>query len=702
MSLNSILNTATSGLQSNQTALRVTSNNIANVNTQGYHRRAVDFGPQVTAGKLHGVQIDEVRRIADDFLAREATSSTGALGKADVLASYFKRVQDLVGSLNGGSSLDSRISGAMTALTQLSVDPASLARRSSALSAVTSAMSSISAMAANVQTLRQDANAQLTTDVSSVNGLLAKIYELNTKVKIAVGGGDTSTALLDQRDMAVADLSKYLDIRTFDQSDGRVFVALGDGTSLINDLSSELRYVSPTAVASSTSFPSLNLQRTNPEGGTDAGPPTALEGRIRSGEIRGLIDLRDKALPDLAEQLGALASSITEQLNAVHNDSSAVPPPASLNGRNTGLSAGDALNFSGRATVAVVDSQGKLVQRLDLDLSTLSTVADLVNAINAGLGGTATASFSNGALSIAAAGAGNGVAMMQDPATPASRGGRGLSQFFGLNDLVSGASPSSFATGVAAADAHGFTPGGTAQFVLRGADGAVIRNFSMTVGGATVADVVTDLNTAAAGTATFALDANGNLSMTPSGAYAGARLEVTNDTTARGTTGVGLSQFFGLGTAMRQNQAAGLSVRSDIAANGSKLALAQLDLSASTVVGDRVLGISDNRGAVRLAQIANAAVSISNVGGLAGGQMSISDYTALIMSKQSDALNTAASESVFRQDVHEEAVSRRTAVEGVNLDEELSNMMIFQQAYNASARLISVVQQMYDTLLNAV
>ena len=58
MSLNSILNTATSGLQSNQTALRVTSNNIANVNTQGYHRRVVDFGPQLTAGKLQGVQID--------------------------------------------------------------------------------------------------------------------------------------------------------------------------------------------------------------------------------------------------------------------------------------------------------------------------------------------------------------------------------------------------------------------------------------------------------------------------------------------------------------------------------------------------------------------------------------------------------------------------------------------------------------------
>jgi len=702
MSLNAILNTATSALQANQTALRVTSNNIANVNTEGYHRRLVDFAPRLTAGVLNGVTVEDVRRMADEFLAREATSATADVGRADVLNSYFERAQDLIGSLNGGSSLDARISGAMTALTQLSVDPSSPARRNAALTAVSSALNAISGMASNVQALRQDANTQLAADVSTVNGLIARVYELNLKIKTAVGTGDTSTDLLDQRDRAIADLSKYVDLRTSEQSDGRVFVSLGDGTSLISDLSSELRYQGPTSVSATTSFPPLTLQRTNPEGGNDVGTAVALEGRIRSGEMRGLLTMRDKALPDLAEQLGAVAAALTEQLNAAHNDSAAVPPPASLTGRNTGLASGDPLNFTGNATIAVVDSQGALVQRLDLDLSTFATVGALVTAINTGLGGAGTASFTNGVLTISASGAGNGIAMQQDPTTPASRGGRGLAQFFGLNDLVNGASPSSFATGVAAGDAHGFTAGGVAQFALRGSDGAIVRNFSITVGGATVTDVLTSLNTAAGGTATFALDANGNMTMTPAATYSGARLEVGNDTTARGTTGVSLSQFFGLGTAMRQNQATGLAIRSDIAANGAKMALAQLDLSPATVVGDTVLGISDNRGALALSAIANASIAIPAAGGFAAGQMSISDYAARIMSAQSDLLNTAASDRTFRNDVAEEANARRTSVEGVNLDEELSNMMIFQQAYNASARLLTTVQQMYDTLLNAV
>jgi flagellar hook-associated protein 1 FlgK len=699
MSLNAILNSATSGLQTNQTALKITSNNIANVNTEGYHRRVADLGPRLTGGVLTGVRIDEVRRIADNFLAREATAALGQLGSAEVLAAYFERVQDLIGSLDANSSLDARISSAMTALTQLAVDPSSAPRRNSAIASLTAALNAISGMASNIQGLRQDANAQIVADVSRVNELIARIYELNKSIKVAVAMGDTATGLLDQRDNAVAELAKFVDIRTQEQTDGRVFVSLGDGTSLITDVSSELRYLGPTAVTAGTSFPPLELQRVDPESGNDIGQPTALEGRIRGGEMRGLIDMRDKALPDLAEQLGVVGAAFSDQLNAIHNDSAAVPAPASLTGRNTGLLAGDALNFTGNATIAIVDAQGALLQRLDLNLAGIATVGDLVTAINGGLGGAGTASFTNGVLTISAAG-GNGVALLQDPAAPSARGGRGLSHFFGLNDLVTAASPSSFATGVAAGDAHGFTAAGVAEFVLRGSNGAILSTFNITVGGASFADIVTSLNTAAAGQATFALDASGNLTMTPTSP--GARLEVKNDTTARGATGVTLSQFFGMGTAARQNQAASLGVRSDIAADSSKMALAQLDLSATTVIGDTVLGVSDNRGALLLAAIGNATVAWPATGGLASGTMTLGDYVAQIMGAQSDLKNAADSERLFRSDISEEVAERRASIEGVNMDEELAAMMVFQQAYNASARLMTTVQQMYDTLLSVV
>ena len=702
MSLNSILNSATSGLLTNQTALKVTSNNITNVNTPGYHRQIVQLGPQLTGASLTGVTIEDIRRISDQYLDQQSVSATAASSQADTLTSYFSQVQDLVASLNGDASLQSQVQSAMTALSQLGTDPSSAANRTSALSAINSALTALSSMSNNVQGLRQDANTQLTQGVATVNGLLTQIFDLNTQIKTAFQGGNTSTALLDQRDAAVSQLAQQLDVRTFQQPDGRVFVSLGDGTSLISDMKGQLRYASPTTVTSATSFPPLNLQQTNPQNGSDVGPPTALESHIQGGSFRALLDLRDKALPDLAEQLGALAGGMADQINAIHNDSSAVPPPASMTGRNTGLLATDALNMTGKGTIAVVDSQGKLVQRLDLDFSTIATVGGLVTAINSGLGGAATASFANGVLSISASGAGNGIALAQDDTTPSARGGRGFGQVFGLNDLIQASSPTNFATGMAATDAHGFTAGGTTSFVLRGADGSILKTFGITVGGATGGDIVNSLNTAAGGAATFALGSDGSLTLTPSSANTGARLEVTNDTTARGATGVSLSQFFGLGTAMQANQAAGLTVRSDIAANPQALALAQLNLSPSTAVGDVVLGAGDNRGALALGAVANAAFTWPGAGGFGSSSMSVNDFTARIMATQANLANSAKADQTYSSGVKDEVAARQSSLENVNLDEELSNMMTFQQAYSASARMLTTVQQMYDTLLQAV
>ena len=141
-------------------------------------------------------------------------------------------------------------------------------------------------------------------------------------------------------------------------------------------------------------------------------------------------------------------------------------------------------------------------------------------------------------LSIAANG-GNGIVVQDDATTPSSRGGVGFSQFFGLNDIFKTGSPSILTTGLSSSDAGGFANGGTMDFTLKGPDGQVAKQASVTLtAGMTIGNIVTALNTAFGGAASFALDSNGALSMTPSAANAGCKLNVTNDTTARGTTGM--------------------------------------------------------------------------------------------------------------------------------------------------------------------
>ena len=114
--------------------------------------------------------------------------------------------------------------------------------------------------------------------------------------------------------------------------------------------------------------------------------------------------------------------------------------------------------------------------------------------------------------------------------------------------------PSITATGLSAGDASGFAAGGMIALSLKGPDGDIVKNVSITTtAGQTIGNIVTALNTAMGGAATFTLNSDGSISTATSALYPGYALNVTGDTTQRGTTGISFSQLFGLGAnAQRQ------------------------------------------------------------------------------------------------------------------------------------------------------
>jgi flagellar hook-associated protein 1 FlgK len=423
--------------------------------------------------------------------------------------------------------------------------------------------------------------------------------------------------------------------------------------------------------------------------------------------MRGLLDMRDKVLPDLAEQLGAAAGALTEGLNAIHNDSASFPAPNALTGVNTGLLASDALNFTGRTTLAVTNYEGRLVRTVDVDFSagTLSvngggatpisaTLGGFVADLNAALGGDATVSFANGVMSMQAAPQG-GLSFREADGNPSSRGGRSFSQVFGLNDLVRASAPSSAATGLTSADAHGFTAGGAMNFTLRVPSGQILHQGTYTVAGTTVNDVVTGLNAAANGVATFSLGANGAITMSSA---SGARLEINNDATVRGTTNVGVSRLFGLGTANLADRAANLTIRADIRTNPSLLSSAKLEPGVG--LSNVAIGQGDNRAAQAMAALFDQKRDWPAAGGIGATNMSITQYVSQATAAMAQGAQAAEENKTYRDGIAAEVKSRKASVEGVNLDEELAQMIVYQQAYNAAARIMTTVQDMYDTLIN--
>jgi flagellar hook-associated protein 1 FlgK len=328
-----------------------------------------------------------------------------------------------------------------------------------------------------------------------------------------------------------------------------------------------------------------------------------------------------------------------------------------------------------------------------------TTVGSFTTALNSALGSNGSASFTDGQLSIAATG-GDGV-VVQDATTPASsRGGVGFSQFFGLNDIFQSATPSILTTGLSASDASGLAAGGTMSFSLNNPNGAVDKTASVTItAGMSIGNVIAALNTSFNGAATFSLNSKGALTMTPSSANSSDTLNVTADTTARGTTGMSFTQLFGLGVNQAASQAQNFSVSPSIASSPSLLPFAQSSMTAATVAGQSILGSGDNRGLLALQNIAAASQNFSAAGSMSAQNTTLDDYAANFYQDVATRSNAASDNNTTQTDRLTEAQSRQASTSGVNLDEELSNMMIYQQAYGAAARMLQVGQQLYDTLL---
>jgi flagellar hook-associated protein 1 FlgK len=164
--------------------------------------------------------------------------------------------------------------------------------------------------------------------------------------------------------------------------------------------------------------------------------------QITSGDIGALIGLRDTVLPAAQSQLDQLATQLADSLNAVHSTGTSLPPPSTLTG-TAAVTSSTQLSATGTARIAVADQSGNLVSYQDLDLSSYSTVGDLVSAIN-GISGLTASINSNGNVVISSTSSSNGVSINEMSSSVGSSGA-GLSDWLGLNDLVTATGASDFA-----------------------------------------------------------------------------------------------------------------------------------------------------------------------------------------------------------------------------------------------------------------
>ncbi|OSQ44162.1 flagellar hook-associated protein FlgK [Thalassospira sp. MCCC 1A01428] len=814
MSLTQALNSAISGLNTAQSRISITSSNIANVNTAGYSRKIAGQESITLNGQGAGVQIGDVTRNVNAGLQSELRGELGKAGTAEVRDEFYQRVQVLFGTPQSNSAISQRISDLSDAFEQLNSTPEQNSPKVQVLAAATQLVDSFGKLSDQIQTLRSDADDSINQEINDANSLLSQIAKLNTDI-VRLGNIDQpTTELRDQRDQKVNALSKIINTSTYTREDGSMVIFTANGSRPLLDRSPVTLNFSPTAgyePGSSGSGISLD--------GVD------ITDEIKSGTLRGLVDMRDQDLPQLADQINELATQLRDAINAEHNKGSAFPPPTNLTGSRQ-IEGTDPFAATGTFRVAALGTNGDIVSYSDIDLSTLSspvTVADLVTAINgSSSGGDLQARIADGRLVIEGKN-GNRVAVNElDSAVTLSDGrSQGLSHYFGLNDLFTTAKNSRILTSTAMPDASSALGVSGTLTLSAGSSGTLATPISVSY---TNGDNLTTIQNKLRGQLTGALglsaDQASNMVYIANDGDR-ARLVISSDANMFATDTGNLSSKIGL-TEDQPDMTGSLTVSQDIVNDPSRLSRGTLNADvyesktgtggvtiadpsasiaglAAPTTGDYTLNITgdfgtvsisyngskndslnsiadrinadstltdnninaevyfdgssgsyklriqdsggdsmyitddfdpstatnpladkglietlglgipyglregDNSSAASLAgALSRTDINFDAAGGLSPEKTSLIDYAASIISTASTKAATASDANEFQNTLANDLDTRIQNEAGVNLDEEMSDLIIFQRAYSASAKVISTVDELFDTLLNAV
>ena len=230
----SLIDIGKSGLQSYRQALTVTGQNIANINTDGYKRRAADLEEVITnqggitntgAQSGLGVRVGDIRRSFDEFLLNKARSATSYSETNEKYVTTLKQLEDIL--LPGDSNLGNMIANFFDGLQEIAASPADLAPRVAALERGHSVANAFNQLAYLTSQLKSGVEFQIRQDINDINILNKELFSLNSQLTGA-SQKNAPNALLDSRDALVDKLNEFSEVTSTLDASGAVRLTLGN------------------------------------------------------------------------------------------------------------------------------------------------------------------------------------------------------------------------------------------------------------------------------------------------------------------------------------------------------------------------------------------------------------------------------------------------------------------------------------------
>lgn len=659
-----ILNVGVSGLLGSQFGISTTSHNISNVNTEGYNRQRNDYvssPPQFLGGQYFGsgVELSNVSRIFNQILTNEVRANSNSATSYEAYLAQAQQLDSLLADADTG--LNQQLQAFFAAMQGVSDNPSSIPARQVLLSQAGMLAGRFQTLNTTLSNQRDSLNGSVSAVATEISALGKSIANLNTAITAAVSAGNgvpgQPNDLLDQRDVLIDKLAALTNITTVDQADGSISVFLGNGQALV--VGPVYNQVIAQSGINDPRQTDLFLQSSS------GGALIDITSQITGGKLGGLLKFRTELLEPAINTLGKVAIGLAETMNDQH------ALGMDLNNELGGLFFTDFNDpaIASRRVIAQSGYAGPGVFSVDIaDASTL-TDSNYLMTLNAGVY-TVTRLSDNSVISSFAA-----------PAAPA---------VVNLGDGISLTITANAANG----DSFILAP-------TRGAAGEMQR-------------VIDDVKAVAA-----ALPVNTRTALANTGSGIVKSVQVTDTSTAAFATPLALtpplqivftsattynvvnattSAVLVTGATFVPNQDNNLLATAGPPVNGFGYEIVMAGAPRSGDSFDiyyNAGGVGDNRNSQLLAALQNQPT-------LDGGRSNYSQSYGRLIAEVGTRTAEADANYASSSALVEQSKARRESASGVNLDEEAANLIRYQQAYEASAQVISVARSLFDTLFQSV
>ncbi|SIQ96532.1 flagellar hook-associated protein 1 FlgK [Marinobacterium stanieri] len=299
-----LLNLGSQALTSNQTALNVVGQNIANVNTDGYSRQRPEFASRENIG---GVEVYDIARIADQFLNKQIWADSSSYNSSDIYKTYAEELDNLLAS--EATSISTAMDNYFGALQTAVDDPTSIPNRELFVAEAQALVQRLNDMDANLSRQNESLNGRLESGASEVNAVARNLAQINDKLRIASAAGTEVNELLDKRDAALDQLAELVNFTTIeDTGTGAMSVFVGNGEPLV--IGKDANELVATQDPADASKRNISLRIGN--------NISDITGQIGGGEIGGLLDYRDTILDTARDQVGVITLAFADTMNQQH------------------------------------------------------------------------------------------------------------------------------------------------------------------------------------------------------------------------------------------------------------------------------------------------------------------------------------------------------------------------------------------------